>query len=235
MNGKTAPAGMMNAGFETFEDTMSTAASPFPKIQRHLARRDPTLKGVIRAVGPCTLRLNPDPFAALVQAIISQQISTRAAAAIRARLEQALGRGGISPRNVLRAAPELLREAGLSGSKAAAVRDLAERVHDGAIPLQSLGDMPDEEVIQCLLPVRGIGRWTAEMCLIFSLGRMDVLPVDDWGLREAVRRQYGLEAHPKRGELQQLGEPWRPYRSIATWYLWRSLGFVPQSEPAETG
>ena len=110
-----------------------------------------------------------------------------------------------------------------------ALKDLAERAVSGALPLARLGEMSDEEVIDVLLPVRGIGRWTAEMFLIFSLGRLDVLPVDDFGLRAGVRDVYQLPDLPNRVALRERGEPWRPYRSIATWYFWRSRGGVPQS------
>ncbi len=200
----------------------------FTKAERHLARRDAVLKRLIKQIGPCTLVVNPDGFSVLVRSIVSQQISSKAARSISARLEESIG--GIRPKNLLKAKDETLRAAGLSVAKTRAVRDLAEKVHRGEVPLDRLADMSDEEVIECLLPVRGIGRWTAEMFLIFSLGRADVLPVGDFGLREGVRRQYELEEHPAKHELEKLAEPWRPYRSIATWFMWRSFGPVPQSE-----
>ena len=209
---------------------MAVVLPGYGKAQRHLARRDPVLKRLIRLVGPCTLRHNPDRLAALVQAIISQQISTRAAASIRQRLEQALAPEGLTAARILRAPEPELRAAGLSGAKARFLFDLADKVHHGGLPLADLHHLPDEEVIARLLPVKGIGRWTAQMFLIFSLGRLDVLPVDDLGLRAGVRRHYDLPAVPDRPRLEELAEPWRPYRSIATWYIWRSLGFVPQSE-----
>jgi DNA-3-methyladenine glycosylase II len=200
------------------------------KARRHLARRDPVLRRLMAHVGPCTLRHEPDGFAALVRSIVSQQISTRAAASIHARLLQALGRRGLRPGALLALSDEELRGAGLSASKVRSLRDLAEKVHTRAVPLRRLPDMTDEEVIERLLPVRGIGRWTAQMFLIFSLGRPDVLPVDDLGLRAGVRQVYGLPALPERAALEGLAEPWRPYRSVATWYFWRSRGFVPQSD-----
>jgi DNA-3-methyladenine glycosylase II len=199
------------------------------KARRHLARRDPVLKRLMAHVGPCTLRHEPDGFAALVRSIIAQQISTKAAASIHARLLLALGRRGLRPGALLALSDEELRGAGLSASKGRSLRDLAEKVHTRAVPLRRLPDLTDEEVIEHLLPVRGIGRWTAQMFLIFSLGRPDVLPVDDLGLRAGVRQVYGLPALPERAVLTELAEPWRPYRSVATWYFWRSRGFVPQS------
>ncbi len=181
-------------------------------------------------VGPCTLRHEPDGFAALARSIISQQISTRAAAAIHARLLAALGRRGLRPMALLALTDEELRSVGLSASKARSLRDLAQKVHSGEVPLRRLPELTDEEVIESLLPVRGIGRWTAQMFLIFSLGRPDVLPVDDFGLRAGVQQIYGLDDLPDRAALTDLAEPWRPYRSVATWYVWRSRGFVPQSD-----
>ena len=199
------------------------------KARRHLARRDPVLKRLIGAVGPCTLRHDPDGFAELVRSIIAQQISTRAAASIHARLLEALGRRGLRPAALLALSDEELRGAGLSAPKVRSLRDLAEKVRRGHVPLRRLPELTDEEVIAALLPVHGIGRWTAQMFLIFSLGRPDVLPVDDLGLRMGVQQVYGLAELPGRAALTELAEPWRPYRSVATWYFWRSRGFVPQS------
>jgi DNA-3-methyladenine glycosylase II len=210
--------------------TDAVPPSPFTKAQRHLARRDPVLKHLIAAVGPCTLWFEPSHFAALVRSIISQQISTRAAASIRTRLQEALAPAGVTPQAILAAPDETLRGAGLSGAKARSLRDLAEKVHSGALPLDDLAALTDDEVIERLLPVRGIGRWTAQMFLIFSLGRLDVLPVGDLGLRAGVRRHYRLAELPTPAELEELARPWQPYRSVATWYMWRSLGTVPQSD-----
>lgn len=199
------------------------------KARRHLSRRDPVLKRLIAAVGPCTLRHEPDGFAALVRSIVSQQISTKAAASIHGRLLEALGKRGLRPAALLALTDERLRAAGLSASKVRSLRDLAEKVHTKAVPMSSLTELGDEEVIEALLPVRGIGRWTAQMFLIFSLGRPDVLPVDDLGLRAAVQQSYEMADLPDRTTLTTLAEPWRPYRSVATWYFWRSRGGVPQS------
>lgn len=207
-----------------------TTSQPHLTAQRHLARRDPVLKQLIRQVGPCTLSHNPDHFGLLVRSIVAQQISTHAAKAISARLEKAAGRSGLTPRRILRLSNEVLRAAGLSAGKVRSLRDLATRAHSGDIPLESLPTLDDEGVIAALVPVHGIGRWTAQMFLIFSLGRLNVLPVDDYGLRAGIRNQYGLKELPKRKEIEELAEPWQPYCSIATWYIWRSLGNVPQSK-----
>jgi DNA-3-methyladenine glycosylase II len=209
---------------------MAVGTDVLRKAQRHLARRDAVLQGLIAAVGPCTLWHDPDGFLILVRSIISQQISSKAAAAIYARLEQAAPRRKVTPAAIRALSEEALRSAGLSAAKARSLQDLAEKILSGAVPLRELPGKSDEEVIACLLPVRGIGRWTAEMFLIFCLGRLDVLPVADWGLRVGVQRQYGLDEPPGKAHLVELAEPWRPYRSIATWYFWRSLGFVPQSD-----
>lgn len=202
----------------------------YRKARRHLTNRDPQLALLIKRVGPCTLQPGGDAFPLLVRSIISQMISTKAAKAISARVESALEPHGLTPDAVTAASEEALRGAGLSRSKVLALKDLAQRSLSGDLPLDRLCELSDEEVIACLVPVRGIGRWTAEMFLIFSLGRLDVLPVDDFGLRAGVRDVYQLPDLPGRAELRERGETWRPYRSIATWYFWRSRGGVPQSK-----
>ena len=176
---------------------MNSSPDPFAKAQRHLSRRDPVLRKVIKAVGPCTLQPVADFFIVLARAISSQQLSTRAAATIFGRL-QALSPDGLTPAAVLAATDEQLRGAGLSRSKVLSLRDLAARVQSGALPLHDLPRLSDEEVVALLVPVRGIGVWTAQMFLIFSLGRLDVLPVDDLGLRAGVRDMYGLPELPNR-------------------------------------
>jgi DNA-3-methyladenine glycosylase II len=208
---------------------MAASTSDHSVAQRHLSRRDPILKRLIAAVGPCTLRYEPNRFASLARSIISQQISTKAALAIRMRLEEALGGEGMTPAGILALSDEALRAAGLSAAKQKSLRDLAGHARSGAVSLETIHALEDEEVVAALVPVRGLGRWTAQMFLIFSLGRLDVLPVDDLGLRTGVQEWYGLPQLPDKGRLTELAEPWRPYRSIATWYLWRSRGFVPQS------
>lgn len=200
----------------------------FESIQRHLSRRDKVLRRLVKRVGPCTLRTDPDAFGVLVRAIVAQQISTKAAAAICTRLFDGLGKR-LRPAHVLNATDEALRGYGLSASKCKSIRDLAEKCASGEVPVKKLNTLDDEEVIAKLLPVRGIGRWTAEMFLIFSLGRLDVLPVADYGLRVGVQREYELGDLPGKVDLDELCEPWRPYRSIGTWYIWRSFGAVPQS------
>jgi DNA-3-methyladenine glycosylase II len=198
------------------------------KAHRHLQRRDAVLKPLIKQVGLCTLHVNPDHFDMLIRAIVSQQISTKAAEAISARLLAKLKR--FQPKRILSASDDELREAGLSRSKRLAMRDLAEHCASGKVPLRRLAEMTNEEVIDSLVQVRGIGPWTAEMFMIFSLGRPDILPIGDYGLRAGVKRHYQLAELPKKDRLHEIGETWKPYRSIATWYIWRSLGNVPQSD-----
>jgi DNA-3-methyladenine glycosylase II len=205
-------------------------ADAFRKAQRHLSRRDPLLGQLIKRVGPCTLQPGGEAFPLLVRAIISQMLSTKAALTIAARVQAALQPHGFAPSAVAAASAEMLRGSGLSGAKVLALKDLAQKAIDGDLPLDRLADMSDEEVITSLVSVRGIGRWTAEMFLIFSLGRLDVLPVDDFGVRAGVRDVYALPGLPGRADLRERGEMWRPYRSIATWYFWRSRGAVPQSK-----
>lgn len=198
------------------------------KARRHLMRRDAVLKALIKATGPCTLRHEPDHFAVLTRSIIAQQISTKAAQSIGDRLLATVK--SFRPQNILAASDEALREAGLSRSKQLALRDLAEKCADGAVPLKKLAKMDDAEVIETLVQVRGIGPWTADMFLIFSLGRLDVLPVGDFGLRAGIQKHYALPDLPGKEAMLALAQAWQPYRSIGTWYIWRGFGAVPQSD-----
>jgi len=209
---------------------MSDAVADYLKARRHLARRCAIMKALIAKIGPCTLKTLDDRFAVLVRSIVAQQISGKAARSISARLEQSLGKLGLHPKAIARADEATLRAAGLSTAKMRAVRDLAARVLDGSVVLDNLHELDDEAIIGHLTPVRGIGRWTAEMFLIFGLGRLDVLPLADLGLRVGVQRQLGLKQIPDKKHITEIAEAWRPYRTVATWYLWRSFGPVPQSE-----
>lgn len=195
---------------------------------QHLRAADPVLARIIEVVGPFALRPQPNHFYALLSSIVSQQISTKAAATILARVVALFPSAAeLAAPAVLALGAEPLRAAGLSGMKARYVLDLSERVADGRLDLSRIANLDDEAVIAELLPVKGIGRWTAEMFLIFSLGRLDVLPVDDLGLRMAVQRQYGFAELPLAVQIRALAVLWMPYRTVATWYLWRSLGAVP--------
>lgn len=189
---------------------------------RRQLRRDPVMRGAMRAVGPFTLRLETDRFFTLVRAIIAQQISTKAAKSILGKVEAAVGAGGITAEAIAGLADDDLRNAGVSPQKVGYLRSLAEHVADGELDLRNIGRRSDEAVIESLVRVKGIGVWTAQMFLIFTLGRPDVLPVDDLGIRANIQRLYGLDELPNRATCVQIAEPWRPYASIASWYLWRS-------------
>lgn len=206
-------------------------AIDYGRARRLLARRDPILRDLMRRHGPCGLAdsQHADPFIALVHAIISQQLSTKAAATIAGRVESILG-GTPTPARVAAATDIELRAAGLSGQKVGYLRDLCARIAVGVLPLDTLDRMTDQQVIDALTQVKGIGRWTAEMFLMFRLHRPDVLPVGDLGIVKAVQRAYGLRKVPSPDRLLRLGESWRPYRSVACWYLWASLDNVPLRE-----
>ncbi|MCC6751003.1 MAG: methylated-DNA--[protein]-cysteine S-methyltransferase [Deltaproteobacteria bacterium] len=193
---------------------------------RHLRRADPRLGELIRRVGPCRLKPDPrgDAFTALVESIVHQQLSIKAGATIFRRILDAAGAvERLDPAAILGLDAERLRSAGLSRQKVSYVRDLAEQAAAGALPFQRLRRASDDEVVRALTSVRGIGRWSAEMFLIFRMGRLNVLPTDDLGLQTAVKQVYGLKQRPERARLERLGASWAPYRTLATWYLWRSL------------
>lgn len=193
--------------------------------EAELAAGDPVLAGLVRAAGPCPLggRRHRSHFEALVRSIVFQQLAGRAAAAIHGRL-LALFDGGVPTPGSLLAVPEdRLRRAGLSGGKVASLRDLAARSLDGTVPLQGLGRLADDQVVERLSAVRGIGTWTAEMFLMFQLGRPDVWPVGDLGVRSGYALAYSLPAAPTPAELGPLGDRFRPWRSVAAWYCWQAV------------
>ncbi len=202
---------------------MATGSGNTARAVRHLRRADPVLAGVIRRVGPCRFeqRNNGTHFEALARAIVYQQLSGSAAGTIHGRVTATLG--GITPEAVVAVPDVALRTAGLSRQKIAYLRDLAARVGSGDLDLSRVNVLPDDEVITEVCAVKGIGRWTAHMFLMFQLGRLDVLPELDLGVRKAVAREYRMRKLPSTERLTRLGRPWAPYRSIACWYLWRSL------------
>ena len=195
-----------------------------PEALRHL-RRDPVLKAVIRQIGPCTLRpVKREPYEALVRAIAHQQVHGRAAEAILGRFIALYPSHDFPPAaQVLDTPAEAMRACGLSGSKVAAIRDIAEKSVGGLVPTRrAAARLEDEALIERLVAIRGVGRWTVEMLLIFTLGRHDVLPVDDFGVREGYRVATGADVQPKPKDLAAIGQDWGPWRSIAAWYLWRT-------------
>jgi DNA-3-methyladenine glycosylase II len=185
------------------------------------------LADLIRRVGPCrfTPRVEGSHFEALVRAIVYQQLSGKAAATIHSRLVTVLGT--VTPESVRAASDSGLRAAGLSRQKIGYLRDLADKAHAGGLPIDRLQDLDDVAVIDSLCAVKGIGRWTAHMFLMFRLGRLDVLPELDLGVRKAVKQAFRMRGLPSPQRLERVAAPWQPYRTIASWYLWRSLELPP--------
>jgi DNA-3-methyladenine glycosylase II len=190
------------------------------------------MRGLIDAGGPIDPDTDrrgsrPDAYEALPRAIVGQQLSTKAAGSIWQRLVDRFGGSFPEPAQLLAADPESLREAGLSWSKVGFLRDLAERLENGSLDLGRLAKLPDEDVVAELIQIKGIGAWTAEMFLIFHLGRPDVVSTGDLGIRRAVQIAYGLGELPGPHDLERIAEPWRPHRTLACLYLWRSLHNAP--------
>jgi DNA-3-methyladenine glycosylase II len=203
---------------------------------RHLRAADQVLADLMERAGPFALKIRKlhDPFQALARNIVYQQLHGKAAAAIHARVLALAGGDTLRPEALLSTPDEELRGAGLSAAKLAALRDLASKTLDGTVPtLARLRRMPDEEIVGRLTQVRGVGRWTVEMLLMFRLGRPDVLPVGDFAVRKGFALAYGLGESPKPRQLEEYGERWRPYRSVASWYMWRAVELPAQ--PAEGG
>jgi DNA-3-methyladenine glycosylase II len=199
--------------------------------ERHLAAADPVLNRLIQQVGRCTIKVGDyDLFNALVRIVVGQQISGKAANAISAKIETRFAEKGLTPSTICKTRMPGLQACGLSANKARTIKELARAIDAGQIDIHNLPQLPDEQVAEQLLPIVGIGPWSVDMVLIFALGRPDVLPVGDYGLRSALKKHYGLRNLPNAAKITRLAEPWRPYRSVATWYLWRSLGPVPQSD-----
>jgi DNA-3-methyladenine glycosylase II len=202
------------------------------EADQYLRRADPVLRRLIDEQGPIDPATDrrgsrPDPYEALARAIVGQQLSTKAAASIWRRIQEAFRGSTPSPQALLAADPDRLRGAGLSRAKVGFLRDLAERVASGELELDRLADLPDEDVVAELIEIKGVGRWTAEMFLIFHLGRPDVVSTGDLGIRRAVQIAYELEELPGPTELERIAEPWRPHRTLACLHLWRSLANVP--------
>jgi DNA-3-methyladenine glycosylase II len=203
----------------------------YDRARHLLMRRDPILASAIKRIGPCLMadRQRKDHLTALVGAIVSQQLSTKAAATIFGRLAALFPDQHISGADAVAAqSDETLRGVGLSSQKIGYLRDLSARIMDGRLDLAALDALPDEEVIERLTTVKGFGRWTAEMFLMFRLHRPDVLPVGDLGIVNAIHRLYRFRKRPDARRITRLGESWRPYRSVASWYLWQTL----RNEPA---
>jgi DNA-3-methyladenine glycosylase II len=192
------------------------------EVLKHLAVADARLAAIIKSVGGYEIKLRKEPFQSLVEAIIYQQLAGNAADSIYGRFVEIYGKFP-RPAQLLGTKDFKLRSAGLSARKIEYLKDLASRVSDGRLNLALLSKLPDEQVIEQLVQVKGIGPWTAEMFLIFCLGRQDVLPVGDLGLRKAMQKAYSLMELPSPADMRDIAQVWKPYCSIATWYLWKSL------------
>lgn len=211
---------------------IATVNHDFGVPERHLISADPRLGGFLHKFGPCPVRLGKyegDLFEVLTNAVLAQQISVAAAASVQRKFVAAFGEDGGYPttKRIAALSPEELRAAGFSRQKAGYVIGLAQ----AHLPhMSDLEAMSDEEVMERLLPLKGIGRWTIEMLLIFRLGRPDVFPVDDLGVRNGMKIVYDLPQNPTKAQMQELAVPWAPYRSYGAWYMWRAVGFRPDEE-----
>jgi DNA-3-methyladenine glycosylase II len=192
---------------------------------RHLRRADKVLAGLIDRVGPYgfTRRERGTHFAALVRTIVYQQLSGKAASTILGRLHDVYGGRAPTAAQLLATPDAQLRAAGISTQKASYLRDLAARVNDGRLPVSRLGRLPDDGVMEALVSVKGIGVWTAQIFLMFRLGRPDILPDGDLGIQNAIHRAYGLRRRPTPERVRRIGAAWAPHRSVASWYLWKSI------------
>jgi DNA-3-methyladenine glycosylase II len=203
-----------------------------PKIVAELAASDPVMARLIDEHGAVVKRdlrreRPGDAYGALLRSIVGQQLSTKAARTIYGRMLELFDGHAPTPKQLLAADPDAIRAAGLSRPKIAYLRDLAQHVEDGELELERLHDLPDEDVIEQLTAVKGIGDWSAHMFLMFHLGRPDILPVGDLGIRNAVKTQYRLRKLPDPKRLERIARPWRPYRTLACLYLWSSLDNTP--------
>jgi DNA-3-methyladenine glycosylase II len=199
------------------------------RAERHLSAADPIMAGIIGRVGRCGLGRSrrEDPFTAAIEAIVWQQLSTKAAATIYARFLTLFPGGRPTPSALLATSDTHLRAAGLSRAKVAYLHDLARKVSDGSVPIHALDHLPDEDVVTALTSVKGIGRWSAEMFLMFRLQRADVLPVGDLGIVKGFQRHYRMRKAPTPERMTRIAEHWRPYRSVGAWYLWAAADVVP--------
>lgn len=189
----------------------------------HLKRADPVLARIIEAAGPCRIGYSEPEFSSLARSIIFQQLSGKVAAVIAGRVDAAMPEGRVTAAGIVSQSDEALRACGLSGQKVRYLRDLAERTISGEIVFEALADLPDDDVVAHLTRVKGVGVWTAHMFLIFALRRPDVLPTGDLGIRMAMRRAYRMRQLPKPERMEKIARTWRPWCSVACWYLWRSL------------
>jgi DNA-3-methyladenine glycosylase II len=188
----------------------------------HLKKSDPVLRALIEKVGPCRMQFGEPTFHSLAEAIVYQQLNGKAAVTIFKRFTDAAG-DPVTPEGILRLSEQQMRAVGLSQQKSSYLRDLAEKTKTGVLEFERLGELSDGEVIEHLTQVKGVGVWTAHMFLMFTLRRPDVLPTGDYGVQVAMKKYYRRRKLPKPKDMEKIAKPWSPYRSIACWYLWRSL------------
>ncbi len=192
------------------------------KAVLHLKKSDPVMRTIIERIGPCKMQFAQPVFESLAEAIVYQQLNGKAAATIYKRFAAIAG-DPLTPAGILRLKPEQMRSVGLSKQKTSYLFDMAERAHRGELNFSQLPDMTDDDVIKHLTQVKGVGVWTAHMFLMFSLRRPDILPTGDYGVRMAMKKAYNKRKPPTPEVMEKIAKPWEPYRSIASWYLWRSL------------
>jgi len=193
------------------------------KAITHLKKKDPVLGSIIKRVGPYKIQYRKPTFQTLVRSIVYQQLNGKAAATIFGRLQAAAKADPLTPESILKLRPARMRSLGLSGQKMSYIRELARLTRDGDVDFERCATLEDGEVVEHLTRVKGVGVWTVHMFLIFALRRHDVLPTGDLGIRAAMKKAYGLEELPKPEEMAEIAAAWRPYCSVASWYLWRSL------------
>jgi DNA-3-methyladenine glycosylase II len=192
------------------------------KAINHLKKSDPVMRAIIARVGPCRMEFGEPTFHSLAEAIVYQQLNGKAAVTIFQRFTDAAGTP-VTPEGILKLSEQKLRAVGLSKQKSSYLRDLAAKTQAGLLNFERLAAMPDAEVIEHLTLVKGVGVWTAHMFLMFTLRRPDVLPTGDYGVQVAIKKHYRKRKLPKPKDMEKIARPWSPYRSIACWYLWRSL------------
>lgn len=202
---------------------MPIPAQHIKAARLHLQQSDPMMRRIVKAVGPCKIKTKSDRFLTLVSSILAQQISGAAVRTIHGRLVDALKPDEISPAALVPFSVDELRELGISRQKANYILDLAGKVHVGEVNLKGVGRLDDDSVIIELTKIKGIGPWTAQMFLMFCLGRLDVFPTDDLGIQNAIKKHYKPRGNFDKKRMEKIAQPWRPYATIASWYLWRSL------------
>jgi len=192
------------------------------KAIHHLSKSDPVLRAIIQRIGPCRIEYGPPEFHSLAEAVVYQQLNGKAAVTIFNRFAELAGKP-LTPQGILQLTDEQLRSVGLSKQKSSYLRDMAERAASGQLDFSRLDELSDEEVIKHLSQVKGVGVWTAQMFLMFTLKRPNILPTGDFGVQMAIKKHYNKRKLPKPALMEKIAKPWEPYRSIACWYLWKSM------------